>query len=233
MKSKFKYYVLVWMVLVAMYNVIVFITPNKVAGLSKFDGSFWVGYIFIMLCFVIQIGVSWFAVKDDNTTRLFYNIPFITVSYVLLIVMMIAGTICMIIPKFPKWLGIIICLLVLAFEIIALIQTQVVADSVSEIDRDIKEKTFYIKGLTVHVESLLARAATSESSSDIRAVYDAMRYSDPMSVSALEPIETQIALKVNELTTNFESANADDVKRMCKEIIILINDRNNRCKLLK
>lgn len=44
MKSKFKMYVIVWVAVVVLFNVIVFITPNEVAGMSKFGGAFWVGY---------------------------------------------------------------------------------------------------------------------------------------------------------------------------------------------
>ena len=48
MKSKFKMYVIVWAAVVVLFNVIVFITPNEVAGMSKFGGAFWVGYAFIL-----------------------------------------------------------------------------------------------------------------------------------------------------------------------------------------
>lgn len=40
MKSKFKMYVIVWAAVVVLFNVIVFITPNEVAGMSKFGGAF-------------------------------------------------------------------------------------------------------------------------------------------------------------------------------------------------
>lgn len=46
MKSKFKMYVIVWAAVVVLFNVIVFITPNEVAGMSKFGGAF-LGWICI------------------------------------------------------------------------------------------------------------------------------------------------------------------------------------------
>ena len=232
-KSKFKYYIVIWAVLVVLFNAVVFITPNELAGLSKFGGSFWIGYIIIMLSFVAQLGIAWLAIKDDDVTKLFYNIPLITISYSSLIVMIIVGSICMFFPNFPKWLGILICLFVIVFEVIALMQAQTAATVVSEIDAKIKKKTFFIKSLIVDVDSILTRATTQEISSEIKTVYDAVRYSDPMSNEALSGVETQITLKISELTDCVEKADTDAVKKLCKEIIILINDRNKKCKLLK
>ena len=97
----------------------------------------------------------------------------------------------------------------------------------------IKKKTFFIKSLIVDVDSILTRATTQEISSEIKTVYDAVRYSDPMSNEALSGVETQITLKISELTDCVEKADTDAVKKLCKEIIILINDRNKKCKLLK
>lgn len=114
MKSKFKMYVIVWAAVVVLFNVIVFITPNEVAGMSKFGGAFWVGYAFIMVLFLAQLGIGWYAIKDD-LAKTFYNIPLLQISYSTMIVMLVVGVLCMAIPQFPVWLGIIICLLVVVF----------------------------------------------------------------------------------------------------------------------
>lgn len=184
MKSNFKYYVIVWAVLVAIFNVIVFVTPNEVAGVSKFDGSFWVGYIFIMITFVAQLGVAWYSLKDD-ITKTFYRMPLLSISYGSLIAMMVVGIVCMVIPGFPVWVGVILCLLVLAFSIVSMMQAQAAASVISDIDTKIKNKTFFIKSLTVDIDSLLARAVSSEMSEELKKVYEAVRYSDPMSNDAL------------------------------------------------
>lgn len=233
MKSNFKYYIVTWAVLVIIYNVFVFVTPNEVAGMSKFGGSFWVGYVFIMFEFMVQLGVAWLTVKDDDLTKLFYNIPLFTISYVSLFVMMIAGIVCMIIPYFPKWLGIIICLIALAFEVIALMQAQAASSVVSEIDTKVKVKTIFIKSLKVDVESLLARATIREISSELKNVYEAVKYSDPMSNDALAGVESQIALKISELSEGVEVADVNMVKTSAREVQILLNERNKKCKLLK
>lgn len=232
MKSNFKYYVIVWAVLVAIFNVIVFVTPNEVAGVSKFDGSFWVGYIFIMITFVAQLGVAWYSLKDD-ITKTFYRMPLLSISYGSLIAMMVVGIVCMVIPGFPVWVGVIFCLLVLAFSIVSMMQAQAAASVISDIDTKIKNKTFFIKSLTVDIDSLLARATSSEMSEELKKVYEAVRYSDPMSNDALSGIESSITIKVSELSEYVGKADIERVKVLVKEINILLNDRNKKCKLLK
>lgn len=232
MKQKFKYYIIIWAVLVAIFNVIVFVTPNEIAGRGKFEGAFWVGYIFIMLIFVGQLGVAWYALKDD-ATKVFYRVPLLSISYATLIAMLIIGTLCMVIPNFPIWLGIILCFLVLAFSVVSMMQAQAAASIVGDIDTKIKNKAFFIKSLTIDIDSLIARSALKEITDEVKKVYDAVRYSDPMSNEALSGVETQITLKVSELSEGVEKSDVDMVKKASKEIQILLNDRNKKCKLLK
>ena len=232
MNSKFKMYVVVWIVVVAIFNVIIFITPNEVAGMSKFGGAFWVGYAFIMVLFLAQLGIGWYAIKDD-LTKTFYNIPLLQISYSTMIAMMIVGVLCMAIPQFPVWLGIIICLLVVVFGGISAALAQTASSVVSDIDVKVKNKTFFIRSLTVDTESLLARSQLPEIRDEVDKVYEAVRYSDPMSNEALAGVETQITLKVSELTDGVENSDIELVKKTVREIVILINDRNRKCKLLK
>lgn len=232
MKSNFKYYVIVWVVFVAIFNVIVFVSPNEIAGASKFDGSFWVGYIFIILTFIMQLGISWYSLKDD-ITKIFYRMPLLSISYVSLILMIIVGILCMVISRFPVWLGIILCLLVLAFSIVSMMQAQAAASVLGDIDTKIKNKTFFIKSLTVDIDSLLARVTSSEITDELNKVYEAVRYSDPMSNDALSGIESTITIKVSELSECVGKADIEGVKGLVKEIVILLNDRNKKCMLLK
>ena len=232
MKFNFKYYIIVWAVLVAMFNVIVFVTHHEVAGVSKFNGSFGVGYIFIMLTFAAQLGVAWYSLKDD-VTKVFYRMPLLSISYGSLIAMMIVGILCMVIPGFPVWLGIILCLLVLAFSIICMMQAQVAESAISAFDTKVKNKTFFIKALTVDIDSLLARASSEAIREEVKKVYEAVRFSDPMSNDALSSIESSITIKVSELSECVGKADIEEVKGLVKEIMILLNDRNKKCKLLK
>lgn len=233
MKNLFKYYVICWAVLAAVFNIIVFITPNEMVGMNKFGGAFWSGYVFIMLAFVGQLVCAYFAFKAENKQKFFYSLPLITISYAATIASVIVGILCMVIPNLPNWVGIIICLVILAFSAVSIAKAKAAADVVSEIDKKIKVKTLFIKSLTVDAESLIARAKTDEINAELKKVYEAVRYSDPMSDEALSGIESQITLKFDLLSKAVAEGNAEAVKSAAEELIILINDRNKKCKLLK
>lgn len=232
MNKNFKYYALIWAILLAVFNVICFITPDEAAGMSKFGGAFWVGYVFITVAFIGQLVCAYIALNTNDKTKLFYNIPIIRVSYTGLFLTVVFGALCMAIPNLPNWVGIIVCLLILAFTAIAVIKAKAASDVVEDIDAKVKAQTLFVKSLTVDAESLLSRAATPEAKNACKKVVEAVRYSDPMSNDALAGVESQITLKFNELSEAV-SGGADNVKNIADELVILIGDRNRKCKLLK
>lgn len=232
MNKKFKYYAIIWAILLAVFNVICFVTPGEAAGMSKFGGAFWVGYIFITIAFIGQLVCAYMAFKAENPKKLFYNLPLVTVSYTGLILTIVFGALCMAIPNLPNWVGIIVCLLVLAFNAIAVIKAKAASDVVENIDNKVKAQTLFIKSLTVDADSLLAHATTPAAKDACKKVFEAVRYSDPMSNDALAGVESQITLKFNEFS-NAVTIGAENVSTLADELVVLIGDRNKKCKLLK
>lgn len=232
MKKTFKSYLLIWAILLALFNVIAFLVGG-ITDTAKYTPMFWVGYVFITLAFVGQLLCAKRAFQADNIQKLFYKIPLITSSRTGLIVTFVVGGLCSLVPFFPYWVGIIICMIILAVTAIAVIKADVAADIVAETDKKIKTKTFFIKSLTVDAEGLLARAANDEIKAECKKVYEAVRYSDPMSDEALSSTESQITLKFAELANAVTSNDVDTVKTSAKEVMILLDDRNKKCRLLK
>ncbi len=232
MNKRTKVYTLVWAILLVIFNIICFVTPNQVAGLNKFDGAFWAGYIFITIAFIGQLVCACIALKAENNQKLFYNIPIIRISYIGLILTLIFGGVCMIIPNLPNWVGIIICLIILAFTAMMVVKAKATADIVERIDRKTAAQIVFVKSLTADAESLLVRAETPEAKEACKKVLDAIRYSDPVSSDALSGIETQITLKFSEFS-NAVASKSDAVANLADEVVVLIGDRNKRCKLAK
>lgn len=232
MKKVFKFYSIIWAVFLALFNVISFVSVGW-AGISKYTPSFWIGYVFITLSFVGQIVCAYFALKDDDIKKTFYNISLISTSYTGLILSFVFGGLCMIISPLPYWVGIILCAIVLAFNIIAVVKASAVIDIVSGIDEKVKESTLFIKSLTVDAESLMSRAKSEAVKAECKKVYEAVRYSDPMSNGALASIESEITIKFSNFSNAVVSEDSEAVVTLAEEIIILLGDRNKKCKLLK
>ncbi len=232
MKKLFKNYVIIWAIAFVVFNAIVFSVPRFFAGFDKFGGAFWAGYVLIILAFLGQLTASRFFFKEVNKDKVFLNMPLMMLSRRCLIVSLVFGTLFMIIPNFPNFVGAIIALLILAFYAITVIKAQTAAEVVHDIDKKIKVQTSFIKFLTVDAEGLVNRAVTDEAKAAAEKVYDTVRYSDPMSAPELAETEAQI-------TTHFQAFSDavirgdENCAQIADELIALLSDRNNKCKVLK
>lgn len=185
-----------------------------------------------MLAFVGQLACAKAAFNANNLTKLFYNIPLIRISFSTLIVSIVLGTVCMAIPDMPNWIGAVLCVIVLGFNAIAVLQAKTASELISEIDEKVGNDTQFIKSLRADAESLVQRAANEEVKKAAKKVADALRYSDPVSNEKL----VQEELRIADVFGRFSKAVADgkdDVITLSDELSELIEDRNHKCKLFK
>lgn len=234
MKKNFKFYALIWAILLAVWCAVVFLVRPIIPGyVINYDARFWISFVFIVASFIGNLVCAFFAFKAENLKKMFLNLPLITVSWSALIAMLVSGSALMLIPNCPAWIAAIVCIVVLAFNAIAVIKAVWAADTVNKVDEKVKAQTSYIKNLTVDTESILARAKSEPVKEECKKVYEAVRYSDPMSNEALSVIEAKVTVKIDEFSSAVGADDAEKAKEIADEIIILVGDRNKKCKLLK
>lgn len=233
MKKSIGVYSIIWAICLAVFNVIVFVTPNEIGSVSKFSGSFWVGYIFITVAFLGQLVCAIFAFKVKNPKRFFYNIPLISISYCGLVAMLIAGSIFMAIPALPEWSGIIVCVIILAFNAISIIKATAAACIVSGIDDKVKTQTFFIKDLTANAQSLMTSAKSDELCAEAKKVYEAIRYSDPMAPDALCELDSLIKRQFASFAEAVKAEDTELARETSTVLIELVEKRNHNCKIFK
>lgn len=233
MKKSFKTYAIAWAVMFVLFNVICFVTPNETEEYIKFGGAFWSGYAFIVIAFIGQLLCAYKAFKAENITKFFYNLPIITIGFTGLILTLIFGGACMIIPGLPNWVGIIVCMIILAFCAVSVIKAGAAAEVVEQIDKKTAEKTSFIKSMTVKCENITALAKSDDVKKECKKVCEAVRYSDPVSVDELAETEAEIERKLDEFKNAVEDDNADKVNALAGDVVTLVGDRNRMCKNLK
>lgn len=231
MKKTFKFYSIIWCALLILFIVIAFVPFGWVR--QKYTPTFWLGCIFIVLSFVGQFICSYFALKEENIKKVFYNLSLITTSYFGLIVSFIFGCLCMLIPIIPYWIAIILCSLACVFNVITLTKSRTAISYVSNIDEKIKVQTFFVKSLTVDAESLMSCAKSEYVKAECKKVYEAVRYSDPMSSDALASMESEIIIKFGKLSDAVMNEKNELIVDIVEEIVALIGARNKKCKILK
>jgi len=234
MKNNFKFYALIWAILLAVWCTIVFLVRPIIPGyVINYDARFWIAFVFIVAAFIGNLVCAYLAFKAENLKRMFLNLPLVTVSWSALVVMLVVGSALMLIPNCPSLIAAILCIIVLSFNAIAVIKAAWAADTVNKVDEKVKVQTAYIKNLTVDAEGILARAKTNAVKAECKKVYEAVRYSDPMSNEALSVIEAKITVKMDEFTSAVNADDAEKVKEIADEIVILVGNRNKKCKVLK
>ena len=85
--------------------------------------------------------------------------------------------------------------------------------------------------MTVEADNLMARAQNGEAKAMCKKVYEALRYSDPMSCNALSGTETEISEKFSAFAAAVK--NGENASELADELLALIGDRNRMCKVMK
>lgn len=230
MKNNFKVYSLIWVILFAVWLVVAFLVQPISSNYVKYDTRFWIAFAFIVVAFIGNLACAFIAFKADNLKKMFLNLPLITVSWSTLIVMLVVGSVLMLIPNYPTWIAAVLCIIILSFNASAVLKASWAADLVSKVDERVIEQTSFIKNLTIDVESILSCAKSEDVKAECKKVYEAVRYSDPMSNDDLSLIEAKIITKVDELSSAVKIDEVEKVKTIAKEILSLITERNIKCR---
>lgn len=233
MKKSFRLYIIGWLAALGLFNVITFITPNEIGGISKFDTLFWISYAFITLFFIGQLACVYFVFRANSLQKTFYSIPLFKISITALVSILVVGGLCMSVIQIPEWIGIIACSIVLTVNVIAVVKATMVINAVSENDKKIKPKTLFIKMLIAEAQALMAKTNDEQMLEITRKVFEAIRYSDPMSDSALCSVEEKISDAFKDFSMAVEINSIEAAETASATLLSLISERNAKCKILK
>ncbi len=229
MKAAIKTYSIVIVILLVIFNLIAFIAPGW-AGAEKYTGSFWIGYIAITLAFVINYVITYISLKNSDSKQiLFYNIPIVYISYCSLIACIIVGVLCMLNSNMPIWIAIIASVIVIGVNAIAVLKAKATIDIVEAIDTRVKEETSFIRDLTAQAKALSSSATSPEAKEACNKVYEALRYSDPVSSDVVSNVEQEIVQKFMEFSCAIKS-NDDSFCISSKDLLATISYRNGCIK---
>lgn len=232
MNKNFKFYLSIWATLLAIFNIIAFAAPGWI-WFEKYTPSFWIGYAFIMVSFIGQLACSFVAFKAENSQNLFYNIPLIKISFTGLVLSFVFGGICMFASPLPGWVAAIVGIIILGAVALSVFKAKAAADLVSEIDTRVKNKTFFIKSLALDTEQVMNAAKTDELKTLAKKVYEAVRFSDPMSNAALVEIEDKMQSSFYDFANAVDQQDYELAASTANDLLSLVDLRNKKCKLLK
>lgn len=232
MKKQSKHYLIAWAILLVLFNGIAFAMPGWITH-EKFTASFWIGYVFVTVSFVGQLFCACRAFRAENKTKLFYSIPLIRISYTGLVITFIFGGLSMLLSALPGWVAAVVAVIVLAATAVAVIKADAAAELVEQVDETVKNRTALIRSLTAEAESLQAAAKSSEAKAACKKVYEALRYSDPMSNEGLAEVEQTLAAQFAKFAEAIKEENMEALRSEKEAFDVLLAKRNRMCKELK
>lgn len=213
---------------------ICFATTIEINGVNKLAGAFWISYGFIMVSLVVHLVFTWFVLTDSSRAKRILNMPVIIVSCVEIIIMVLVGMVCMFVPNMSNRVAFIVCGAVLGFSIISLVAIRKVGEHSMNANDNLNEATGYYRELVNNSELLISVAKSMEIKTIITKVADTIRYSDPMSSDATYVLELEINVGINQLLELVkENKSIELIQEKVDEVLLLIEQRNNKCKVQK
>lgn len=209
---------------------IVLIVFAVIAFAAPFEKTpvFWVSFVFGLLAICFQIPLWNKALGGETLKSKFLGFPVLHIGVAYLIIQLIVSIIMMAVPGIPLWIAIIIDVVILAISCTLVPSGGVARTVIEETEEKIQAKTSFIKSLKADVDILLSKETDAEVKDALRKLSDEIRFSDPMSNSALENIEAEISDRLISL-----SEAGENKKNVISEISGLIKQRNIKCKALK
>lgn len=199
---------------------------------NRYDLTFLIGMLIVFVGTIIAAAFV-LTLKVDTKEKMFLTVSQFKTAYIVTVLSLILAGIYLFVGIVPDWMVYIAVVLVYGFAIISIIKAKAAVTVVGGIDQKIKVQTFFIKSLTVDAEHLINTAKTAELKTLSKKVYEAVRYSDPMSNAVLVEVED----KIQNGFVDFENAiNTEDFElasSTADELLSLIDIRNKKCKLLK
>lgn len=233
MKKAFKFYLIAWAIMFALFNIVVVALPKEftILGVTyeKFGGASWVTLIVMELCFLLHLGLTALALNQRKLSGTFYRLPLIRLSYGCTVVTLIVAVVAMLV-FLPSWIPLAIALLILALYAFAVLKAGVAAELVEGVDARTRAKTSFIRDLTVDAENLLSRAKSEPVKAACKKVFEALRYSDPVSAYGLIDVENLIKSEFDVLTNAVIADDPKAVSASADELLTLIQERNKKSR---
>ena len=214
------------------------IIPKTVTNIETdlYEGRYDIYFLIGLLMALLGICLATLIVLTLNIAskeKLFLRVSQVKTAYWLSIISIALSIVYMFVNTISEWLIYILFVVVYAVCVISIIKAKTAVALVEEIDEKISMQTFLFKSLTADAEHLMSISKTSELKAEAKKVYEAIKYSDPMSSYIIADIEERIQSEFTFFSQAIKSEDLELSKSVADGLLNLIDDRNKKCKTLK
>ncbi len=217
------------LIFLAAYNVIVFVAP------FKFNGVFWISYVFSMVAMLLQIPAMKFAFDKGNSLKSkFYGFPIARISVIYVVVQLLVSLVFMAVSVFiPNWIPALLYSLILCVSAIGFISADITRDEIEMQDTKLKETVKAMRSLQSKSNLLVTQCGDNSAYPYVKDLAEEFKYSDPVTNSATQNIENELSVYLDTLQAAVVDNDTDVIISLCKRTASLLAERNRLCKLNK
>ena len=233
MTKNSKKYISVVSILVVLYNVLVWAIPFPKNDIATFI----ISYVASMMALLAQPVIYYIAIhnKDSLKSKL-YGWPILKVGYVYGIVQLCTTVLFYIIGAFieiPTWISIVLTIIIIGFVLIGILVTDTYREEIEKMEISAPITKKFILDLRIDSEAFARKITTEPIHSELVDFAELVKYSDPVSTDSLVDFEDEIARKYIEIKELIINEKLIEARNELKEIYILMEERNKRCKATK
>ncbi len=130
-------------------------------------------------------------------------------------------------------IAILVIIVILVILYIVVKASQSAARRVERTEEKAKNTTSFMRDMTAKAEVLMKSAKNDEAMQAAKDVYEALRFSDPISADECREIESDIKSAFDEFSEVLKTDTNDSIKEKADHVIALINERNAAMKTVK
>lgn len=217
----------IWVILLAVYNLITFVVR------FEHNAVFWMSYGFSLTAFAIVYAAWYFGdFKGDNTRSKFYGFPILKIGVVYFAIQIVAGWAAMAIANIPTRPAVIVYAVALAVAVVGIIGADAVRDEIQTQDNKLKKNVNTMRSLQSQANQLVGQAS-GEAKKALQKFAENLRYSDPVSSEMSRDAEIDLMALVNDLQAVVVDGDETSVITLCRKAEAVLAERNRLCKLGK
>lgn len=221
----------IWAVVLAVYNVIVFAVPFPK------NAVFFVSWVFSLIAIAAQVYVIRTAFyKGESTTSKFYGFPIAKLGVLYLIVQLALGLMFMALGfalTIPLLVPLVLYIVLLGAAAVGLISTEATRDEIVQQDKKLKKDVSCMRTLQSKVMAMVPLAKDASVRIALEKFAEDIRFSDPVSSAELEAAESDLSTCVDDLQQAVLDNDQEAALSLEKRAEMLLAERNRLCKLEK
>lgn len=232
MEKKIQSALLCFLTGIIFINLLVFIIPFSRGYI------FWIAYIFLMLSLVVELGMYYVILKKDDLLKdRIQQYPLLRICYIYLAIQLVTSIVFFITDGYLSsslyWVPLVICILILGVSCGLFAISYLSLEKIREIHDAEVAKTTFVKNLTLEIDILRKKTVDPVMQEKLFQFYEMVKYSDPVSSPALLEIEQDIFGRLQILQSVLARDDFTQADHILQKLILLMDERNQRCKMLK